>query len=76
MRLLSFIYVFIFGVVLTVALLFLNLPTLLIYVVIIVVYIILIVLPPIYTIYKSNNLKKWNVFWKKISVSLYSLFPL
>ena len=65
MRLLPFIYVFILGVVLTVALLSIDLPLGLIYVVIIAVYIVLIVLPPIYTIYKSNNLKKVERFLEK-----------
>lgn len=57
MNLLSFIYIFILGVALTVALQFMELPSWLIYIVIIVVYAVLLVLPPIYTIYKSNDLK-------------------
>lgn len=65
MRLLPFIYIFIFGVVLTVALQFLELAFWLIYIVIIVVYVVLLVLPPIYTVYKSNDLKKIERFLEK-----------
>lgn len=65
MRLLPFIYIFIFGVVLTVALLFIELPFYLIYSVIIVVYIVLLVLPLMYTVYKSNNLKKIERFLER-----------
>lgn len=65
MRLLPLIYIFIFGVVLTAALLFLNLPFWLICVVIIIVYVVLLVLPQMYTIYKSNNLKKIERFLEK-----------
>ncbi|WP_419960961.1 hypothetical protein [Psychrobacillus sp. BM2] len=65
MRLLPFIYIFIFGVVLTVALQFLEQPFWLIYIVIIVVYVVLLVLPPIYTVYKSNDLKKIERFLEK-----------
>lgn len=65
MRLLPFICIFIFGVVLTVALLFLELPFWLVYIVIIVVYIALLVLPQMYTIYKSNNWKKIEHFLEK-----------
>lgn len=65
MRLLPFIYIFIFGVILTVALQFLELAFWLIYIVIIGVYVVLLVLPPIYTVYKSNDLKKIERFLKK-----------
>ena len=76
MRLLPFIYVFILAVVLTVALLFIDLPIWSIYVVIIAVYIVLIVLPPIYTIYKSNNLKKVERFLEKNKRKPIFSFPL
>lgn len=65
MRLLPLMFIFIFGVVLTVALLFLELPFWLAYIVIIVVYAVLLVLPQMYTVYKSNNLKKIERFLEK-----------
>ena len=65
MRLLPFMFTFIFGVILTVALLFLELPFWLVYTVIIVVYVVLLVLPQMYTIYKSNNLEKVERFLEK-----------
>ena len=76
MRLLSFICIFIFGVVLTVALLFLELPFWLVYIVIIVVYIVLLVLPQMYTIYKSNNLKKIERFLEKNKQKPLFAYPL
>lgn len=65
MRLLPFIYIFILGVVLTVVLKFLELSFWLIYIVIIVVYTVLLVLPQMYTVYKSNNLKKIERYLEK-----------
>ncbi|SDN26947.1 hypothetical protein SAMN05518871_104131 [Psychrobacillus sp. OK028] len=65
MRLLPFILIFVIGVILTVALSFMELSFWFIYIVIIVVYTVLIVLPPIYTLYKSNNLKKVERFLEK-----------
>ncbi|MFJ7825615.1 hypothetical protein [Psychrobacillus sp. NPDC096623] len=76
MRLLPFIYIFIFGVALTVALLSIDLSFWLIYAVIIAVYIVLIVLPPVYTIYKSNNLKKIERFLENNKRKPLFAFPL
>lgn len=76
MRLLPFLYVFVLGVVLTIALLALDLSFWLIYAVIIAVYIVLIVLPPIFTIYKSNNLKKVERFLEKNKQKPIFAYPL
>lgn len=65
MRQFSSICIFIFGVLLTVGLLLLELSFWLVYIVIMVVYIVLLVLPQIYTIYKSNNLKNIERFLEK-----------
>ena len=76
MRLLPFIYIFIFGVVLTVALLFIELSFWLIYIVIIIIYVILLVSPQMYTVYKSKNLNKIERFLEKNKRKAIFTFPI
>ena len=65
MKLLSLLLVFILGVALTVFMLFMEAPIWFIYLVVIVLYFALLVLPQMYTVYKSNDLRKIERFLEK-----------
>lgn len=58
MKIIQYILLFLLGIALTVTMLFFELPFWLIYVSIVIVYILLLVVPQMYTVYKSNNLKR------------------
>lgn len=76
MKLLRFFFIFTLGVALTVAMLFMQMPIWLIYIVIIVVYMVLLVLPQMYTVYKSNDLKKIERFLVKNKKKPIFTYPL
>ena len=58
MKILKYTVIFLIGIALTIILLFMEVPFWLIYITIVFVYIVLFVTPQMYTVYKSNNLKK------------------
>ena len=65
MKLLSLLLVFILGVALTVVMLFIDAPFWFIYLVVIALYFALLVLPQMYIVYRSNNLRKIERFLEK-----------
>lgn len=65
MKILKYALIFLLGVILTMVMTFFNLPFWLIYLVVVAVYLLLIVVPQMYTVYKSKNLKKIEQYLEK-----------
>lgn len=58
MKILRYVFIILLGIALTVVMTFLELPFWLIYLSIVVLYLLLTVVPSMYIVYKSNNLKR------------------
>ncbi|MEK4523299.1 hypothetical protein MKX96_16845 [Psychrobacillus sp. FSL W7-1493] len=65
MKIIKYALIFVLGVILATAMMFLELPFWFIYVSVVVIYLLLLVAPQMYTVYKSKNLNKIEQYLEK-----------